>query len=232
MSAITAASVPKRQGHSQENAKFANDGSLESVDLLLRKQAIKCFARVQALGLGMDYSDVLQEMYVSYVKARKSWSPEGGAMFSTYVTRACWNNFNNAIKKMELQRTIGKIEPGEQGIALTDDGQVKHQRVFGMVSECEFDMMEEEGYVAYLDTAEGPGSDSPSYRLEQSQEMLRKLATLSLSAKRLVAALLSVENNPNVQVTSLTKLALVANLRGDELKRVKLEIINTYGVKW
>lgn len=220
------------KGHIGKNQKFKNDGSLESVDNLLKKQAIACFKRVQAMGLGMEYNDVLQEMYVTYVKARSTWSPEGGAMFSTYVACACMNNFNAAIRKMERQRTIGIIKPTDKGVELSADGRVKHQRAFGMVSECEFTLLEEEGVTAYMDTAEGPSSDAPEFRLEQMQETKRKLSSLSAGARRLVQEMLRIENNQAVEDTKLSKIAAVAGLYGDELTQVKREISKTFGVRW
>ena len=228
---VSALSKP-RKGHSEKNQKFANDGSLESVDNLLKKQAIACFKRVEAMGLGMEYKDVLQEMYVTYVKARSTWNPEGGAMFSTYVACACMNNFNAAIRKMERQRTIGMIKPTDKNVELSADGCVKYQREFGMVSECEFTLLEEEGVTAYMDTAEGSSSESPEYRLEQSQETQRKLSSLSAGARRLVQELLRAENNVNVMDTKLSKIAAVAGLYGDELTQVRREISKTFGVRW
>lgn len=218
----------------EKNHKFANDGSFESVDQLLHKLSIKCYARVQAMGLGMEFDDVLQEMRVNYVKARDAWKPDGGALFSTYCTTACLNNFNLAIKKMERQRTIGKIEVTDKGVELTEDGKVKYQRAFGMVSECEFATTDEDGFNAYSDTAAASERDQPDFRLERSQAMQENLACMSIGAKRLVALLLQSDarTEAGAPAPKLRDLAREAQLQGDELRRVKLEIMRKFGVTW
>lgn len=98
--------VTKPTGRSNaKNEKFANDGSYESVRLLLHKIAGKCYRRVVAMGgLGMTIDDVIQEMNLSYVKALQTFDPERGVLFSTFLQTACFRNFNMAIERAERDR--------------------------------------------------------------------------------------------------------------------------------
>lgn len=194
----------------EKNLKFANDGSFGSVDNLLRKLSIKCFARVQAMGLGMEIDDVYQEMCLSYVRAKSAWNPQGGALFSTYCTTVCFNNFNNAIKKMERDRR----ELGLQSIQDFNQG------------DGEQDPLE------FMDSQEGAPSDSPSYRLERAQALKDSMVTMSASAKRLIALLLQNETRGGAASLKLRELAKQAGIEGDELRRVKLEILKKFGVTW
>jgi len=226
-----ALSIAAPRQREEKNLKFANDGSLESVDLMLRKLSIKCYARVAAMGIGMQYEDVLQEMYVSYVKAKAKWRPEGGARFATYCTTVCLNNFNLAIKKMENQRSMGIIKPTDKNAVLNEDGTVKFQRSFGMVSECEFDLNDESGYVAFMEVTEGPRQEQPDYRMESAEDLQDRLKNLSSGARRLVSCLLRADQSED-KLPSLRNIAVMAQLRGDELRQVKIEIGASFGVRW
>lgn len=236
------AAIKPRLVRQEKNEKFANDGSLASVDMLLRTLAGKCFKRVEAMGLGMEFSDVLQEMYVSYIKAKSKWNAQKaeGAMFATYCTVVCYHNFNHAIARMEKQRTLGKIEPTHPGAVLWTEenaptkeliGKVRFQRQFGVVSECEYTLEDNSGASSYMDTQPGPESESPDYRLEKSQEMRATLASLSAGGRKLISAILthqSVSSDP----LRLRTVAKSVGLEGAELKQVKQEILKTYGVTW
>lgn len=237
-------------GHKESNEAFANDASFDSVKLLLRGVAAKCFRRAQAMGLGMEFDDVLQEMHISYLKAKERWNPdiEGAALFSTYCMAACYFNFNTAIKSVERQRTIGKIRAKSAGAILFTEndvikakeegrfppkvGEVKFQRPFGMVSECEYINLYESDLSAFMEAQSAPVECQPEQFLEQKQEAKRKLATLSLEAKRLVAVLLSYEQPTDNERPSLSAIAKNLNLNPRNLRRVKIEILNTYGVTW
>jgi hypothetical protein len=195
----------------EKNEKFANDGSYASVEALLHKLAIKCYARVQAMGLSMEFGDVLQEMNVSYVKSTHKWNAQGGAMFSTYCTTVCLNNFNHAIAKMERERGLLLIgSEGEfTGEAFEDDSSA----------------------TPFMDSQPAADIDQPDARLEGAQAMQRKLASLSQGGRTLIGLLLQSEQNQE-PTPKLRELARAANLQGDELRRVKLEILTTFGVRW
>lgn len=193
--------------------KFANDGSLASVELLLYKLAVKCYARVQAMGLSMDFDDVRQEMYSGYVKSTHKWNPNGAALFSTYCTTVCLNNFNNAIAKMERDRA-------SMGMESIDS--------FGTKGESG----EPVNAMEVMMSAAAPESDRPEMRLENSQQMQERLASLSEGGRRFIQLLLLSERDPQQRPPKLRDIALTAGLQGDELKRVKVEILKTFGVRW
>ena len=217
---------------SAKNLKYGNDGSLKSVEALLFKLAGIYYRRVVELGIGMELEDVVQEMRLSYVKARQGWNPENGTLFSTYCANVCRNNFNHSILKLERQRTIGKIEKDKDG------NPPKFQREFGMMSDCEFETEGgEDGMWSIIDQAEGRDSDRPDYRLDRAAAMSESLQGLSLSGKRLIGKLLrsqlQAQQDAQLDVApKLRALAADAGLKGAELARVKLEIFNRFGVKW
>ena len=208
--------VVRKRGRTEGNLKFANDGSLESVDALLHKIAVRCYARVQAMSLPMDYDDVVQEMRLTYVKVKKTWNPQGAALFSTYCTFACMNNFNAAIRKMERDRK-------EMGMVSVD----------GIMTDQDGDSTDSP--LSYFESASCPRSASPEYRMESAQQMAENLASLSASARQLVRTLLASERKTDEEGTRpLTLRAAVAEvgLEGPELRRVKLELLKKFGVSW
>jgi len=194
------------------NEKFANDGSYASVEALLYKLAIKCFARVQAMGLSMEFADVLQEMNVGYVNSTQKWNSQGAAMFSTYCTTVCLNNFNHAIAKMERERSVLLISHEGEFTAPDSEGD-------------DYD-------TNFMDNQPAPAIDSPEARLEGAQALQAKMESLSLGGKRLIALLLQTEQDPTIIAPRLSALARIARLEGAELRRVKIEILNTFGVSW
>lgn len=212
---IAAPSTIPRRERSDANKKFANDGSLESVDFMLQKLAAKCHKRVASMGLPMELEDVLQEMRLGYLRALEKWKSDGGSLFSTYCMTVCLNNFNQAIKKMERDRKVlgmSSIDSfaSEDGSGSTPAGDIRET------------MMQ----------FSSPANDSPDYRLYSSQETTRKLASLSANAKRLVGMLLEGENQSVQPSPKLSQLAAMAQIEGVELRRVKIEILNTFGTSW
>lgn len=203
---------PVARERATKNERFANDGSYASVEALLYRLAMKCYARVQAMGLGMEFDDVLQEMHVSYVKSTHKWNAQGGALFSTYCQTVCMNNFNNAISKMARERGT---------LLISNEGEF-----------CGAAYEDETGQANFMDSQAAPYGDSPEARLEGAQAMQQKLASLSQGGRRLIGLLLRAERDPGVITPKLRELARIARLEGDELRRVKIEILNTFGVRW
>lgn len=230
MVAATVPFVPRMR--EEKNLKYANDGSLESVDAALRKLAFKCYRRVEAIGIGMTLDDVYQEMCLSYVRAKDAWNPQGGALFATYCITACQNNFNAAIKKMERERTLGKILPTEKGAQLDESGNVRFQREFGLMSECEIvNGDSEDSFGSMVEAMPADDTSSPEYRLERAGAMRSNLATMSTEARKLVGLLLKADR-ASEEKPRLAHLARIAGIEGRELRRVKLEILGKFGVTW
>lgn len=213
--ALPTARVPRAR--SESNLKFNNDGSFESVEQLLHKLSAKCYARVQAMGLPMEFDDVYQEMCVSYTRARVAWKPDGGSLFSTYCTTACMNNFNTAIKKMERDRAeLGLVSL--EGMLSSESGE-------------ESSGDSGSPYEVFMSST-APENDEPGYRMERAQQTRSNLNNLSEPAKRLVAILLQSEQRGSEPQPKLRELAKIARIEGEELKRVKLEILGKFGVTW
>jgi hypothetical protein len=201
--------APARRTREAKNAKFANDGSYKSVEALLQKIAGQCYARAEKLGLGLDFDDVLQTMNLAYCKAKAKWNPEGGALFSTYCQTVCFNTFNASI-----EREVNDI---------TTMGLISYDVAFPREDEESDDPLESRGDL----------TASVEDQMVLSDEIRVRMACLSLSARRLITVLLAGEREPTMQARPrLREMANEAGISKDELKRVKLEILKTFGVKW
>ena len=101
-------------------AKFATD--YESAKKVLSYMAFKFNKRLFALGFHADYEEVYQDNCVIYTKALKTYSPDSGIAFATYLTRCLCNDFNDRVEKMVAKRESIKIvdvldeETGENNI--------------------------------------------------------------------------------------------------------------------
>ena len=194
---------------------YANDGSFESVKAMLHSMAYKFTKRVTTLGLPMEYEDVFQELCLSYVQAKKTWKPEGGAKFITYCVYAAQNNFNEAIRKMARDRE-------QMGMSSID----------GFGYQDGFDYSDSESPLNWLENAKSAPSFSPEFRMQSAETMKQSLDGLSPIGKKFVGMLLKSEiysNEPLVKLSEITKLC---GIKGRELARLRVEIYQTFGVKW
>lgn len=204
--------VAIRLTRSDSNRQYANDASYESVEHLLERLAGKCYARVKKLGIPMDFDDVLSEMNLSYVKARQAWNPEAGALFSTYCTTACMNNFNNAIAKMERDR-----------------------RELGLIPFSHFQRMEDgdaspEEFLSGIAT---DYTDAPERRIECAQEMQANLDRMTTNARRVIAGLLrDYQRTGTEQPKRLSQIMDELQLPKAEQRRIRIEISKITGVFW
>lgn len=200
----------------KKNERFPNDGSYASVERQLHRLAMKCYARVQALGLSMDFDDVMAEMNLSYVRARMAWNPDKGARFSTYCQTACMNNFNQRIEKQETERV--------------NLGMISYREALGPVGSEE----DAEDDPLSILGSDGVGGVIPSIENDRqvAEEARQRIARLTAPTKRLVLALLMDEkSDPMSPSAKLADLAKSVGLSGDELKRVKREIKVVFGVQ-
>jgi DNA-directed RNA polymerase specialized sigma24 family protein len=218
---------------SAPRVRFANDGSLESVERQLHKLAIKFNARVQGMGLSMTFDDVLQEVHVSYVLARAKWNPEGGARFSTYCQTAATNNFNERIARMARERRVLGMVPTSQLLQDTDmsDSDAR-SHTSGLVNyEPERHPGDPEVKAHPEDSHEERQGDSPEMALQRKQERDARVRGLSKNARQLVKKLI-VASERSSAPPSLRQIAADMNLDPVEMRRMKVEILSTFGVKW
>lgn len=245
---MQSASIPAAGTRSEANKKFANDGSFESVDRMLQKLAFKCFARVQALGLGMTLDDVRQEMNVSYVQARKLWEPDRGVLFVSYMTTACYRNFNERIRKAELER---------RNLGLVNFSDMSRRQPDGQESDClEYtDLSETSDYMQITQmmgnelisgscapgALEAPISSDPSIFLEEVQEFYSAknnakiaLANLTPKAKQVIIDLLCAERDreEGKRLPSLRSLFVKRSATQAEIKRIRAELARAFKVKF
>lgn len=205
---MTVATTPRARKES--SAKFANDGSLESVRLQLEKMTGMATHRVESLGLPMDREDVRQELMTGYVCAKRTWNADSGVLFVTYMTRVCWNNFNAAIYKMERDRTK---------LGLVTDSEISNAD-----SEDEGSGLKWEG--AYEDPA-----GEASSRLDAVANLREAYEKVSPNTRRLFNALLASTANPRMP-EKLRDIAASLDLSARELTDVRREVATHFGVRW
>lgn len=244
---VEAVRVPAQRA--EKNKQFANDGSFESVDKLLAKVAAKCFARVQAMGLGMTFDDVRQEMNVSYVMAKKLWDSERGILFSTYLTTACYRNFNDRIRKAEtVRRHLGLVNMTDmRPVNAESDEDVDMSAYFerreldtfqcipNLYGDSEIEgSFSVSGQVAPMDT-------DPSVYLEEVQECAvakerarNALTCLTPNAKAIVSDLLMAAKvrQDGERLPSLRSLFESHNLPEREARRIRKELSVAFGAKF
>jgi len=210
---MTAAGAAGRR-KSEKNAKFANDCSWASVENMLKKFAFKAGRRLADMGLsGWDEEEIMAQLRLGYVQALNKFDATKGILFSTYCFRVCVNNFNDAIKKQEREREQFGMISYEDIAPEMDDGD-DHDPLESMREGTDVQTSAEEALVAR----------------EEFQERMRGM---SQGARRLITALLTAERIMDREpAPKLRELAASCGLQGDELRQVKQEILQKFGVRW
>lgn len=224
----------------QVKRTFANDGSYESVRLQLHRLAMKCLGRLQAQGVTtFTFDDVLQEMNLTYVKARSKWNPDAGVRFITYLTTACYNNFNDRVKKpVDERANLGMVNfsdmrrtnaDGDDDCDLLEFHDRMESAAWLAPSE---DNMNMDSYLHRLDGAGGmcEPAEADIERRQQAQAALRlNMAKLTPKAQEVVIALMRASYDGD-KVPSLFQVARLGGISRDELTRIKQELATTLGV--
>jgi DNA-directed RNA polymerase specialized sigma24 family protein len=224
----------------EKNKKFANDGSYESVQGQIKKLAFMCFARVNALGLGMTFEDVLQEMNLSYVNAKRLWNPEGTSRFSTYLQTACLNNFNARIEKPERERRLfGMVnmsdmqrnEPGGDDSGERDIMEVFDDEDQGTFSVplSDFSMLGMGGETSQA-SEQSPFHANPEALVAHRQDVREAMAKMSPNARAVVMDILRAAH-AGEDLPRFGEIAAVRQIKAPELRRLRIELANTFGVK-
>lgn len=246
---VSDSATPVSTRHNKKNDKFANDGSYESVKGLVMTAAIKCFRRVEAFGLGMTIDDVRQEMYISYMQALKKWDPSRGILFSTYLTTALYRNFNEVIRRAEVERrNLGLVNMTDMrrtnsGSDMSDD-ECDLMGVFGPDPEIEVNLEYGSNEISgKLLTPEAPMHSDPSVYMEVVQEahILRqqthdKLGSMTDNAKAVISRLLMADHartcdDKEQPLPKLTAILREAGHSEKECRRIRKEIIAAFGVR-
>ena len=238
---MPAATTTHATGARAGNEHFANDASYESVSRMIYKIAIRCFSRVKAMGLGMTFDDVHQEMNLSYVLARETWDPERGIRFTTYLTTSCYRNFNSRIFKPERERRllgmVNMVDMRATGGNRMDDDDQDMMEVYG---ECHTEVQEPMNLLqGMLDGAKGNSEQEehlfgdPLEILERKQEALRNLRSISeltpVSRDYVVALIKAARTGDDLP--TIRELGTQRNVPKQGLARMRLEINKKFGVK-
>lgn len=229
----------------ESNKAFANDGSLESVELLIYKLAMKCFARVQAMGVGLTFDDVHQEMRMSYVLAKKTWNPERGVLFNTYMTTCCYRNFNELMRRVGLERqrlglvNMSDMKSVSHGEGDDDDPMERMDAAVELNVSSVYAEFGIEGSTSGEITAP-MNADPASLReeianLKESKEQAReKLRLMTDNTKAVLMDLLKAADQREDDNERLPRFASLLRARGyspAECTRIRKEIANAFGVK-
>lgn len=91
---------------------------------LVHAVARKGYARLMSIGAAMPYDDVVQEMSIVFIKAFDGYSPELGNKFSSYFTRAAYNQVNEIVKDYSDERIkygVRSVEEMSEHIKSNED---------------------------------------------------------------------------------------------------------------
>jgi RNA polymerase sigma factor (sigma-70 family) len=81
---------------------------------LVHYAARKGYGRLVAMGAPVDYDDLVQELSVVFVKAFDGFSEECGYKFSSYYTRAAYNQINKIAEKVKEERVDNGVRSVEE----------------------------------------------------------------------------------------------------------------------
>jgi hypothetical protein len=189
--------------------QFANDGSYESVERMLRQLAGKCFKRVSGMGLSMDFDDCMGIMNVGYAESLRTWDPEK-SKFATWCQFVGLQHFNRAIAKEERERA--------------EMGMVSFTDIMGSSEEGSDDFTE------FFAAAESDAEEAPDERRARFELNMERLRTLSPAAKRLVKALIESEMAVSREIVTLHSLTQALGMDPKTVSGVCRELKHVYSL--
>ncbi len=229
----------------EANKHFANDGSLESVERLLYRLSLRCYARAQAMGLAMTFDDVRQELNVGYLLARNTWNSERGILFSTYMTTCCYRHFNELVRRATTERKyLGLINMSDMmtGQGGQDEDRDELER---MDTPVELNVVGLYGDLLVEGSTcgdiEAPMNADPAVLLEelysamQNRALARiKLRSMTRNTKLVLLDLIraaALRHDDSERLPRLWELLRTQGFDRNECKRIRKEISNAFGVR-
>lgn len=247
---LTPTGKVRKYRREEKNKGFTNDGSYESVERLLRSLAYKIMPRVQAIGASMDDDDVLQELHIAYLRAKETFDPSKGILFSSYMTTCCYRAINEVLRRSEVERRhLGLVRISELQRSRIDDPEdsdlmerldVSDHYEFRVSQFFANNAIHVEGNAQM--EQEAPMNADPAELLSSLQEMhigmersKAALARLSEPAKRVVRALIEAaraREDDNERLPRMTDILSDCGLRKPEERRaVRAELLDAFGVR-
>lgn len=110
----------------------------------------KCMGWVMALGVQLDYEDVMQEVSLAFVTASRQYDPATGIRFSAYLTRAAYNQIRKTVGVMTGAKRLNDTEKQllarlqEENKELVAAGRETKSTYFGLSVVAIEDMVSEE----------------------------------------------------------------------------------------
>ena len=103
---------------------------------LIHTVARKGYGRLQALGAGIDYDDLVQELSEVFIRTFDGFDEGQGSKFSTYFTFSAYTKLNKIAARFERERTGGVVVSAEK-----NDGEygyeVEREYLHGGISSIE-----------------------------------------------------------------------------------------------
>jgi len=81
---------------------------------LIHTVARKGYGRLQAIGSGMEYDDLVQDLTVVFIKSYDKFDEASGNRFSTYFMAAAFNRINRIAGEQEIERVENGVRSMEE----------------------------------------------------------------------------------------------------------------------
>ena len=153
----------------------------------------KCMGWVMALGVQLDYEDVMQEVSLAFVTASRQYDPSTGIKFSAYLTRAAYNQIRKTVGVMTGAKRLNDTEKQllarlqDENKELVAAGRETKSTYFGLAVVAIEDMVSEENPNP-VDMFAAVGK-SPELIASETQEWENALSQLSPMANVLAGLL-------------------------------------------
>lgn len=105
-----------------EQAVVANVIEFDTYEKLIKKTAWKCFKRLDANGVVIDFEDVYQELVVTFCMAKDGFDASKGYKFSTYLVTSMYRQFNRFAEPLIQGRSLISSVEELEAFSAGDDG--------------------------------------------------------------------------------------------------------------
>jgi RNA polymerase sigma factor (sigma-70 family) len=96
---------------------------------LIHEIARRAYRRLVAIGAGIEFDDLVQDLTIIFMRAYGSFDEARGVKFSTYFARCALNRANFIAKKFEIERIELGIRSVEELDGMGDDGSSIVERI-------------------------------------------------------------------------------------------------------
>lgn len=190
--------------------------TFKNYEPLMRKLAFKFAQRLEgARVMGVDVDDVMGHLSLTFVNAARSYKPESGFAFSTYLTTACVQNFNHLAARLIKEQYGVERETDPENRTTTTRG----------LGYCSIEVMhsDDEGVLNLYDMTEDETYAGPEDAL-QAKQVVRDLMSDDELSPHARIYLMSVIN-PGMELTADVRAGLRRNHTA-----IRRELTSRFGV--